>query len=155
MEAQRPRCDAIGRERSRIVAHVFPKPDGEPVRDLYGSWRAACREAGAPGAIIHDLRRGAVRAPGAGRCQPVSRYEARRASDREHLPALRARVRERPARRCGSTRSGAVEARGERPDRVASRTSRDHLRPLLSAPCRAGVLCFRRSDVSLARAGDF
>lgn len=44
------------------MAHVFPKPDGEPVRDLYGSWRAACREAGAPGPIIHDLRRGAVRA---------------------------------------------------------------------------------------------
>ncbi|HEU4334382.1 MAG TPA: site-specific integrase, partial [Candidatus Eisenbacteria bacterium] len=62
LEAQRERVRLIERGRARIVAHVFPKPDGERIRDFYAAWRTACDAAGTPGSIPHDLRRGAARA---------------------------------------------------------------------------------------------
>ncbi|HSQ59057.1 MAG TPA: tyrosine-type recombinase/integrase [Acidobacteriota bacterium] len=32
-----------------------------PIRDFYAAWRTACKAAGTPGSIPHDLRRGAAR----------------------------------------------------------------------------------------------
>ncbi|MEO5617624.1 MAG: hypothetical protein ABIS67_07615, partial [Candidatus Eisenbacteria bacterium] len=34
---------------------------GKPLVHFYGSWEPACRKAGVPGRIFHDLRRTAVR----------------------------------------------------------------------------------------------
>ena len=34
---------------------------GEPIRDFRRAWTTACREAGVPGLLKHDLRRSAVR----------------------------------------------------------------------------------------------
>lgn len=43
-----------------IVPWVFHR-DGEPIVTFKKSWRAACKAAGCPGRIPHDLRRSAVR----------------------------------------------------------------------------------------------
>jgi hypothetical protein len=44
----------------RIIPHVFHR-NGEPIKCFRGSWMTACKAAGVPGRIFHDLRRTAVR----------------------------------------------------------------------------------------------
>jgi integrase len=44
----------------KIVPYVFAR-DGEPIGTFKKAWRAACKAAGCPGRIPHDLRRTAVR----------------------------------------------------------------------------------------------
>jgi integrase len=43
-----------------LAAHVFHR-SGEPIGEFRRSWRTACRLAGVPGRLFHDLRRSAVR----------------------------------------------------------------------------------------------
>ena len=40
-----------------LVFHRF----GQPIKDFYAAWRAACTRAGVPGRLLHDCRRSAVR----------------------------------------------------------------------------------------------
>ena len=40
---------------------MLTSPDGKPVRDFGETWANACRSAGVPGLLFHDLRRTAVR----------------------------------------------------------------------------------------------
>ena len=51
------RCE---RAQARIIAHVFHRY-GRPIKSLRRAWMTACREAGRPGLLLHDLRRSAVR----------------------------------------------------------------------------------------------
>ena len=51
------RCE---RTQGRIIPWVFHRK-GQPVRSMKRSWREACRKAGVPGRVLHDLRRSAVR----------------------------------------------------------------------------------------------
>jgi integrase len=51
------RCE---RAQGRIIAHVFHRY-GRPIKSLRRAWRTACKEAGRPGLLLHDLRRSAVR----------------------------------------------------------------------------------------------
>jgi integrase len=46
--------------QGRIIAEVFHR-FGRPLKAMRRSWATACRKAGAPGLILHDLRRSAVR----------------------------------------------------------------------------------------------
>ena len=41
--------------------YVFHGGDGRAIVDFKRSWATACRAAGAPGLLFHDLRRSAVR----------------------------------------------------------------------------------------------
>ena len=50
----------FGRKRGAVVRWVFHRR-GERIGSLQRSWRTACRKAGVPGMILHDLRRTAVR----------------------------------------------------------------------------------------------
>lgn len=61
LQGQRTRADAIERKLGRIVPWVFFYPSGAPVKSIRHSWSAACRAAGCPGRLFHDLRRTAVR----------------------------------------------------------------------------------------------
>jgi len=40
---------------------LFTRENGEPVRDLRGTWDALVKAAGLPGLLLHDFRRSAVR----------------------------------------------------------------------------------------------
>jgi integrase len=60
LEEQRVRTEEIQRRTGQIVPHVFHR-GGAPIKDFRGAWDTACRGAGIPGRIPHDLRRAAVR----------------------------------------------------------------------------------------------
>ena len=49
------------RELGRAVAHVFTRPNGDPIGSFNKAWATACRAAGVPGRVLHDFRRTAVR----------------------------------------------------------------------------------------------
>src|SRR5262245_27000080 len=51
------RCE---RAQGRIIAHVFHRY-GRPIKSLRRAWRTACKDAGRPGLLLHDLQRSAVR----------------------------------------------------------------------------------------------
>src|SRR5262249_4518453 len=45
------------------VKWLFPRADGRRLGNFHRQWTRACREAGVPGKVVHDLRRTAVRNP--------------------------------------------------------------------------------------------
>jgi integrase len=66
IQAQRATADAIEAQRRARgditpVTHVFCKPDGSPNRVYQHAWGSACRDAGYPDRLVHDLRRYAAR----------------------------------------------------------------------------------------------
>ena len=77
LAAQVERVKKLERKLGRVVPYLFPhlrgaralNPGakrrapvlGEPIRDFRRAWTTACRGAGVPGLLKHDLRRSAVR----------------------------------------------------------------------------------------------
>lgn len=59
LRAQAVERDRLARE-GVIVRHVFHR-QGKPIADYRDAWKAACKAAGVPGRVPHDLRRTAVR----------------------------------------------------------------------------------------------
>ena len=59
LESQRAITDAYQKERGKICPWVFHR-NGEQIRVFRTAWQTACRLAGCPGRIPHDLRRTAV-----------------------------------------------------------------------------------------------
>lgn len=51
------RCE---RAQGRIIPLVFHRR-GAPIKTMRRSWTTACRNAGVPALLLHDLRRSAVR----------------------------------------------------------------------------------------------
>jgi len=60
LEQQRRYTDDVEQATGQIVPWVFHR-DGEPIRAFRGTWEKACKAAGLPALIPHDLRRSAVR----------------------------------------------------------------------------------------------
>lgn len=60
LRCQRERSDAVQREHSRIVRHVFHRK-GQEIKGFRRQWEKATDRAGHPGAWFHDLRRSAIR----------------------------------------------------------------------------------------------
>src|SRR5215472_7124877 len=61
LEAQKSKAEALAHSTGVIPRSVFFRDTGNPIKDFYGAWRAACRKVGVPGIVPHDLRRSAVR----------------------------------------------------------------------------------------------
>lgn len=77
LAAQVARVQALERQLGRVIPYLFPhlrgaralRPGGqrrapvlgEPMRDIRRAWATACRAAGVPGLLKHDLRRSVVR----------------------------------------------------------------------------------------------
>ena len=60
LKAQAEATRALERNKGVIIPWVFHR-NGKPIGSFYKTWRLACRMAGVPGRIFHDLRRTAVR----------------------------------------------------------------------------------------------
>jgi len=65
LAAQVERVERLARKLGRIVPYLFPHPKGrfagQRRRGFAKAWRTACDKAGAPGRLLHDFRRTAVR----------------------------------------------------------------------------------------------
>jgi integrase len=60
LERQREATSALERATGTIIPLVFHR-QGRPIRSLHAAWTAACRRAGIPHLVPHDLRRTAAR----------------------------------------------------------------------------------------------
>ena len=60
LEHQRAITDHVQRQLEIVCPHVFHRA-GRPIKSFRRAFRTACREAGCPGRLLHDLRRTAVR----------------------------------------------------------------------------------------------
>ena len=61
LQEQREATTALERATGTMIPLVFHRHGG-PIRSMHTAWTAACRRAGVPGRVPHDLRRTAARA---------------------------------------------------------------------------------------------
>ena len=59
LEAQQARTEALLRASALLIPLVFHRR-GRPIADLADAWATACKGAGTPGRVFHDLRRSAA-----------------------------------------------------------------------------------------------
>ncbi len=59
--AQRAKIEALQQKTAQVIPWVFVRPNGRPIKSFRRAWITACKAAGIPGRIPHDLRRTAVR----------------------------------------------------------------------------------------------
>jgi integrase len=89
LQEQRELTFAFDRESESVCPWVFHR-QGHQVSWYYDAWKTACRKAGVPGRLLHDLRRSAVRnLVRAGASEQVSMsitgHKTRSVFDRYHI----------------------------------------------------------------------
>lgn len=96
----------------RMVANGRRGPKSpRPITSFTKAWKNACKAAGCPGRILHDLRRTAVRNFRPRRRAAQRRDAHGRPQDGGHLPALPHRRRTGPARRGRAARCRRASAK--------------------------------------------
>ena len=60
LEEQRIETTAFERQTAQIISWVFHR-GGKPIKSFKEAWQSACKRAGYPALLLHDLRRTAVR----------------------------------------------------------------------------------------------
>lgn len=60
LQRQRKRTEELQKVTKQIIPWLFHR-GGTPIKDFRGAWQQACKAAGVPGRLVHDLRRTAVR----------------------------------------------------------------------------------------------
>lgn len=60
IEGQHKLTEALSRKFGRVIPRVFHRR-GEPILYFFNAWRGACKRAGLPGRLVHDMRRSAAR----------------------------------------------------------------------------------------------
>ena len=60
LKAQAEATRALEQQQGRGINSIFHR-NGRPIASFYKAWRSACKKAGVPGMLFHDLRRTAVR----------------------------------------------------------------------------------------------
>lgn len=60
IEEQHKKKKAVERKKEIVVPFVFHR-GGKVITDFMGAWEVACKKAGLPGRLIHDMRRSAAR----------------------------------------------------------------------------------------------
>jgi hypothetical protein len=112
LSEQREKTTAFERATGKMVSTVFWRGEGEPMRGwYYDAWQTACKKAGFPGRLVHDLRRSCVRnlVTRAGVSErvamSVSGHKSRSVFDRHHIVSSSDQLR-----RCEAAAQGATEA---------------------------------------------
>jgi|HubBroStandDraft_2_1064218.scaffolds.fasta_scaffold32364_5 integrase len=59
---RRKEAQKVKRDDTTTIAALIFHHNGKPIVDIRKAWRTACKKAGAPNLLFHDLRRAAVRA---------------------------------------------------------------------------------------------
>lgn len=117
----------LERARRCVIPWVFHR-HGRPIKGIRRSWATACRKAGFPGLVPHDLRRSAVRTlERAG----IARSVAMKLTGHKTEAVYRryAIVAERDLREAGSKLSAVLQQLAERPTETAVGPPRDTLTP--------------------------
>ena len=91
----------------RVIPWVFHR-NGKPIKDYYGAWDEACRLAGLPDRIAHDLRRTAVRNLERAGVPRSVLYEDDGTQDRIGVSAIRNRRRSHAPRGRRKTRGLSI-----------------------------------------------
>jgi integrase len=60
LQERRKQTEALEKRTGKPCPLVFHR-EGQPIQWFYGSWRTACEQANAPGRLLHDFRRTAIR----------------------------------------------------------------------------------------------
>jgi integrase len=60
LERRRAETDQLQRETGTIIRWVFHRR-GKRIKDFYTAWRTACRKAGCPANVPHDMCRSGIR----------------------------------------------------------------------------------------------